>query len=187
MQKAKDRQKAYANAKRSEVPEEIALGRQVLLSTQHLRLNIRGSPKLMPRYIGPFTITEVINPVAYRLELPENMKVHDVFHVSLLEPYSSNGRVLPPPPLEFINGLPEYNIEEILDCEDKGSQYEKMFLVKWLGYGPEHNTWEPESGLTEDHTKENQYIIEFWQRRKALRETGDKPPPRRKSCRKRKR
>jgi hypothetical protein len=141
----------------------------------------------MPRYIGPFTITEVINPVAYRLELPENMKVHDVFHVSLLEPYSSNGRVLPPPPLEFINGLPEYNIEEILDCEDKGSQYEKMFLVKWLGYGPEHNTWEPESGLTEDHTKENQYIIEFWQRRKALRETGDKPPPRRKSCRKRKR
>ncbi len=35
----------------------------------------------------PFTITEQIRPVAYRLELPSSMKIHNVFHIDLLMPY----------------------------------------------------------------------------------------------------
>jgi hypothetical protein len=167
IKKAQDRQKAFADEKRSEVPLGIAVGKDVLLSTRNLRLNIRGSPKFMPRYIGPFKVLEEVNKVAFRLELLENMKIHNVFHVSLLEPYTRNGRCQPPPPIQFIDGLSEYQIETILDCEDKGPKYEKMFLVKWLGYGPEHNTWEPESYLTEDHTKTNDFIEAYWSRQKS--------------------
>jgi len=45
------------------------------------RFNLRG--KLSPRYIGPSEIIERLNPVAYRLDLPTELKhVHNVFHIS---------------------------------------------------------------------------------------------------------
>ncbi|GJT93386.1 putative reverse transcriptase domain-containing protein [Tanacetum coccineum] len=42
--------------------------------------------KLVPRFVGPFEIIEKVGPVAYRLDLPEELNdVHDKFHVSNLK------------------------------------------------------------------------------------------------------
>ncbi|GKG18809.1 hypothetical protein Tco_0375908 [Tanacetum coccineum] len=42
--------------------------------------------KLAPRFVGPFEIIEKVDPVAYRLDLPEELNgVHDMFHVSNLK------------------------------------------------------------------------------------------------------
>ena len=50
-----------------------------------LRLGI--CAKLAPRYCGPFEILSRIGQVAYQLPLPPNLKVHNVFHISMLKKY----------------------------------------------------------------------------------------------------
>jgi hypothetical protein len=48
------------------------------------RFGVKG--KLAPRYIGPYEVTEVCGPVAYRIQLPEQFSaVHNVFHVTQLK------------------------------------------------------------------------------------------------------
>jgi hypothetical protein len=37
--------------------------------------------------LGPFKIAKLVGLAACRLELPPQFKIHNVFHVSLLEPY----------------------------------------------------------------------------------------------------
>ena len=60
-----------------------------------LRFGKKG--KLSPRFIGPYEILERIGPVAYRLALPPELaKLHNVFHVSMLWRYRSDGsHILP--------------------------------------------------------------------------------------------
>ena len=50
-----------------------------------LRLGI--CAKLVPRYCGPFEILSRVGQVAYQLVLPPNLKVHNVFHISVLKKY----------------------------------------------------------------------------------------------------
>jgi hypothetical protein len=86
-----------------------------------LRRNVkttRPCDKLDYQRLGPFMISHKINDVTFRLELPLDMKLHLVFHVSLLESCTSTSildRVfLPPPPVYLAKG-PEYEVQGILD------------------------------------------------------------------------
>ena len=145
---AQDRQAMYANNKRRDV-EPFKVGTQLLLSTKNVRLKNPGARKLLPKWIGPFKVIKQVGKVAYQLDLPSNLKLHDVFHVSLLQEYRADGTVQPPPPI-LIEGEEEFEVDRILDHRDKSvnsRRTSREYLVKWFGYGPEHNTWEPESSL----------------------------------------
>jgi hypothetical protein len=142
------------------------VGEEVFLSTKNISLRRTGDKgsthKLMPKYIGPFPIVHVVGRGAYALKLPEHLKIHPIFHVSLLKPYkkdSDPARVQPPPaPIELENG-PEYFVGGIRNHRSRGSGNRKTreFLVQWTGYGPEFDTWEPESAVLDTAAYE-QYI-----------------------------
>ena len=119
---------------------------RVLLSTKN-RFKKPDTANLLPKYIGPFEILETVGSCAYKLLLPETMNIHDVFHVLLFEPYRSDGRCQPPPVTLFLDGDEQYEVKTVLAVRE-ARHNKKEFLVKWLGYGPENNTWEPERNLT---------------------------------------
>ena len=87
---ANQRQQHFADTGRREL--EFVEGDQVL-STKHVHLKIPrgGTAKLMPKYIGPFKVLERLGSVAYRLALPRNLRMHPVFHMSLLRAHQSDG------------------------------------------------------------------------------------------------
>ncbi|GKA35673.1 putative reverse transcriptase domain-containing protein [Tanacetum coccineum] len=72
----------------SEVGEESSVGDYVLLKVSPWKGMVRFGKKrkLAPRFVGPFEIIEKVSPVAYMLDLPEELDgVHDTFHVSNLK------------------------------------------------------------------------------------------------------
>ena len=102
---AQQRQERYYDAKH--VLAVFAVNDDLLLSTLGLNLKIAGTIKLAPRFTGPFKVLERIGEVAYKLGLPETVHIHNVFHVSLLKRYHSDGRTQPPPPCLYIDDRPE--------------------------------------------------------------------------------
>ena len=156
---AQARQKHYADQKRKEL--EFAVGTFVWLSTRNLRLQAIGSRKFLPRYVGPFPVVQRIGDVAYSLALPPNMRMHPVFHVSLLKAYKDNG-VAPSPPVPLIIDGDEYwEVEKILahrPLHRRNGRHE--YLVKWKGFGPEHNWWQKESDMMPQYAEE---LHEYWE------------------------
>jgi hypothetical protein len=59
----------------------------LIVKAQKISLNLGNYAKLEPRFCGPFLILALIGPVAYQPALPANLKIHNVFHVSLLKNY----------------------------------------------------------------------------------------------------
>ncbi len=76
---ASQRQKLYANTSRKFV--QFQPKQWVLLSSKNLRFKMG---TLLPRWGGPFQISKRVGKDAYEGVLPENMKIHDTFHVSQL-------------------------------------------------------------------------------------------------------
>lgn len=174
LQAAQSRQKAYADKHRADAPP-YKVGDLVALKTTNIKFKF-GCSKLLPKFVGPFKITQVINPVAFRLELPPSMaKLHDVFHSSLLKPYNAGdgSRPIPPPP-DLIDGEEEYEVEAILGHEDRrvGNQYKRYYLVRWAGYSQEHDSWEPVSLL-----RNSAELVSDYLRDKNVPAEPVKPPP----------
>ena len=157
---AQQRQKAFVDQKRTE--RSFSVGDKVLLSTKYLRLkHSETNRKLLPKYVGPFEVVQVVGPVAYKLAMNPRWRIHPVFHVSLLEPYRTDGRVQPPPPPIEVEGVLEYEVETILQHRYRGTRNRKAsYLVAWKDYGPEHNTWEPEENLK----NAPEVLADYWSR-----------------------
>ena len=122
----------------------------------------RPSQKLSHQRLGPFPVARKVGNGAYHLRLPPSMsRLHLVFNVVKLTLAPNDpvpGQRLHPPPLpEIIDGENEFIVEEILDSRVINRKL--RYLIKWEGYGIEHNSWEPADDV---HALER--IMDFHQR-----------------------
>jgi hypothetical protein len=177
---AQERQAHYADTKRREV--SLQPGVHVWLSTEHLALKDKNqTKKLLSKFIGPFPIKRAVGAVAYELDLPSELKIHPVFHVSKLkvakesevgqfpardEKAISDHR----PAAEFVNenGEELWEVEAILKKRmvSRGrNRRREEYLVKWRGYPAYEATWEPASNLS----KAPQAVEEFERRSRTER------------------
>lgn len=142
LQQAQELQAKYADRHRLPTPD-FKIGDNVWLLRRNIKTS-RPSDKLDFKRLGPYPIEAKINPVAFKLKLPFTLKIHPVFHVSLLEPYhadASPDRHQPPPPPITVENQLEFEVKEILDSRIR---YGKLqYLVDWDGYDVSERTWEP--------------------------------------------
>jgi hypothetical protein len=139
------------------------LGDKVWLEGTNLKLPYQATKLVAKRY-GPFKVIAVISPVAYRLALPLRWQIHDVFHASLLTPYtetSVHGPNFAMPPPDIIEGEAEYEVERIIKHRQFGRTQKRHYLIKWKGYPDSDNTWEPEGNV---HAPD--LIKQYWQKNK---------------------
>lgn len=146
---------------------QFNIGDQVRLSSEFITLYDQPSSKFRHRYLGPFTVIDIVSPVSYKLDLPASMsRVHPVFHVSRLLPWTPNPteefptRQIPDQPIpaarDFVHGE-AYEVDRIMDvkiAQDPESRARPkansmFFLVKWSApySDPSHDSWEPYRNL----------------------------------------
>ncbi|GJT43889.1 putative nucleotidyltransferase, ribonuclease H [Tanacetum coccineum] len=130
---ARDFQKSYTDKRRK--PLHFSVGDYVLLKVSPwegvVRFGKKG--KLAPRFVGPFEIIKKVGPVAYQLDLPEELNgVYDTFHVSNLKKCLADPTLKVP--LDEIRVDAKLNFVEepveILEIEFKKLKHSRISIVK---------------------------------------------------------
>ncbi len=154
LEKAHMRYKDFVDKSRREV--KFQEGDEVWLNIKNFRLPKGLSHKFLGPYAGPFKVLEKKLSNTYKLELPENLRVHPTFHVSLLKSVSCNAskpnrehNSRPPP--DLVHNEPEFEMEAMLKSRQLRGQ-EQEYLVKWKGYHPIEASWVNEFDM--EHAQE---------------------------------
>ena len=131
--------KAHEKMKKINIGTPIAyhVGQQVLLSSKNLAHHPSLSRKLMPKWVGPFTIIDTITKdaqvVAVRLQLP--WPIHPTFSTSIVKPYLVGTTPLPPHPDASWFTAEGPSVERLLARKPLRNSH--AYLVLW------HNTSSP--------------------------------------------
>jgi len=85
---AQERMRRYTDPSRKP-PPAYQVGDLVMLSGCNIKTR-RPSRKMDQKNHGPFQVEKIVSPLAVRLTLPRKWKIHNISHVSLLEPYRTS-------------------------------------------------------------------------------------------------
>ena len=159
MAESQDRMKYYYDRNRSQQMFEI--GELVLLDNKNLDIRHKGyavKNKLAPRFNGPYTIIKKHSKDSYELAMPPGLKIHPVFHTSLLKKYNKdeNERRDNRVAKTLLNdGTIGQLIESVIGHRKVNNKME--YKIKWLGESKHQATWEPEINLTQAKGLINEY------------------------------
>jgi len=85
-----------------------------------------------------------MSPINYRLKLPTQWSIHDVFHIDLLTNYREtdiHGSNYSRPAPDLVDNEEEYEVEKVLDTRQFGKRRKRQYLIKWKGYPDSDNEW----------------------------------------------
>lgn len=148
---------AFAQASHKEFSDKHRLpsprykvGEKVWLLRKNIKTK-RPSDKLDYKRIGPYKVLRAIGNKAYELELEPHNRIHNVFHSSLLEPYTKSkfvGRKQQPRPQVVVENQEDWIIEKII----KAFYHKRRlaYLCHWQGFGNKDRTIEDAEGIQED-------------------------------------
>ena len=141
--KSQEKMKKQADKSRKEA-EEYKVGDKVLISTKDFLMELmkRVTKKLTEKFIRLYVIRKIISENVVELELLASLRIHPVVNVRRIVKYRKQieGQKKIPLPLVEVAGEKKYEIEEILDRQERRGKMK--YLVEWKGYTAEENTWE---------------------------------------------
>jgi Chromo (CHRromatin Organisation MOdifier) domain len=134
--------KKYYDKRRMEAPnlkrgDRVYIRRRTAGSRDFNLRSLRPSQKLDHVKYGAFPVVRKLENDNYELQLPSRMKIHPVFHISLLEP-TKNPRNKEN---EMITEEQEWEVEGIIGKRIRKGSVE--YKVRWTGYESDDDTWEP--------------------------------------------
>ncbi len=114
----------------------------MLISTKNFLMELikRVMKKLTEKFIGPYVVKKIVSENTVELELLVSLRIYLVVNVRRIVKYKEHvegQKKTPPPPVE-VSGEKEYEVEEILDRQERREK--TKYLVKWKGYTAEENT-----------------------------------------------
>ena len=135
-------------------PRSYSPGEKVWLNSKYIKTKC--NRKLEAKFFRPFRVLHSVGKQAYKLELPKKWRIHDVFHMTLLEQDTTRKGRVDENATELDagdNDSGEYEVEAIRDSavyareSESGHLLGLYYLVSWKGYPEEENTWEPASAV----------------------------------------
>jgi transposase InsO family protein len=144
--RAQVRMKNQADKHRSD--RQFQVGDDVLLKLQpyvQSSLVQRPSAKMALKFYGPYKVLARVGATSYKLALPSDSKIHPVFHISQLKPFTPNYSPVfseLPSLVDFSTAefYPQYILERRM--VKRGNAAIPQIKVQWSSLSPDSATWE---------------------------------------------
>ena len=111
---------------------------KMMLFTKNLK-NVRPKKKLFYKFTKFFEIENVVESQTYRLCLPDQWRIHFVFHVSLLELYYTNANIVSSAKIVLMSEDEEYEVKDILKNKKKWKKF--YYFVRWKEFPLCEDNW----------------------------------------------
>ncbi|GJS36091.1 gypsy/ty3 retroelement polyprotein [Tanacetum coccineum] len=145
LERAQHRMKTFTDKNRSDRCFQV--GDWVLLKLQpHRQVTLRMHKlhKFSPKFYGPFQVIKKCRQVAYKLQLPDNATVYNVFHVSQLKSFKGDHGTQIQLPYCTNSGLVTAVPVAIIDMKKAKVRNVAVvyWLVQWSNGNEDDATWE---------------------------------------------